>query len=530
MIESVMAVRLSTGFSSPAALLRNLYPSSLFIISFNSLSSNSLVFHNMQEYRPALSMEEGVSCFHYASRRVFHPQRLNNTAGSGYLKYNNDYLTKKYSRKNRTQATAEYVDSASDPEKQTEKSRYHPSEEIRASLPQNAGDSRLSPAETTRTIIEVNNKGTLMLTGSTGGGVLENILWPDIPYITDQNGNLYFQVKEDEDVMQSVTSENNYVQVIVGFDTMEMIKEMELMGLSDSDFETEDDESGGEDDSEEDGDEGGDDVEEWVAVLEDEDEDEDDDDEDDYDDDEDDDESVGDWAKLETMRSCHPMFFAKRMSEVAANDPVDWMDQPSAGLAIQGLLSHILVEDYSDIQQKLADIKSTSTKGNKNADNLEEKLEDTEQADGEDSEKKRNVVAFYKLEMIRISLITAQGDQTEVEVEDVRKAQPDAVAHASAGIISRLEETGDRLAEALRSLCWRYYGIQAEEVKLIGLDSLGFDLRLCAGAKIESLRFAFSTRATSEDDAEGQIKELLFPTRDPSKPLEPKETSQKESS
>lgn len=50
-------------------------------------------------------------------------------------------------------------------------------------------------------------------------------------------------------------------QVIVGFDTMEMIKEMELMGLSDSDFETEDDESGGEDDSEEDGDEGEDDEE-----------------------------------------------------------------------------------------------------------------------------------------------------------------------------------------------------------------------------------------------------------------------------
>ncbi|XP_009149761.1 uncharacterized protein At3g49140 [Brassica rapa] len=505
MIESVMAVRLSTGFSSPAALL---------------------------QYRPAPSTEEGVSCFHYASRRVFHPQRLNNTASwSGYLKYNSDYLTKRHPRKNRTQATAEYVDSASDPEKQTGKSRYHPSEEIRASLPQNAGDSRLSPAETTRTIIEVNNKGTLMLTGSTGDGVLENILWPDIPYITDQNGNLYFQVKEDEDVMQSVTSENNYVQVIVGFDTMEMIKEMELMGLSDSDFETEDDESGGEDDSEEDGDEGEDDEEEWVAVLEDEDEDE-DDDEDDYDDDdEDDDESLGDWAKLETMRSCHPMFFAKRMSEVAANDPVDWMDQPSAGLAIQGLLSHILVEDYSDIQQKLADIKSTSTKGDKNAENLEEKLEDTNKADSDDeSEKTRKVVAFYKLEMIRIQLITAQGDQTEVEVEDVRKAQPDAIAHASAGIIRRLEESGDKLAEALRSLCWRYYGIQAEEVKLIGLDSLGFDLRLCAGAKIESLRFAFSTRATSAEDAEGQMKELLFPTTNQSKPLEPKGTSQKESS
>jgi hypothetical protein len=128
MIESVMAVRLSTGFCSSTALL---------------------------QYRTAPSSEEGGNCFHYASRRVFQPQRIHHIDGSGFLKYNSDYITRKHLRKNRTQATAEYVDSASDPEKQTGKSRYHPSEEIRASLPQNDGDSRLSPAETTRTIIEV---------------------------------------------------------------------------------------------------------------------------------------------------------------------------------------------------------------------------------------------------------------------------------------------------------------------------------------------------------------------------------------
>lgn len=94
------------------------------------------------------------------------------------------------------------------------------------------------------------------------------------------------------------------------------------------------------------------------------------------------------------------------------------MDQPSAGLAIQGLLSHILVEDYSDIQKKLADINSTNTNTNKDAENLEEKLADTSKAGDEESdidssqgEKERTVVAFYKLEMIRIQLITAQGDQ-----------------------------------------------------------------------------------------------------------------------
>jgi hypothetical protein len=119
-------------------------------------------------------------------------------------------------------------------------------------------------------------------------------------------------------------------------------------------------------------------------------------------------------------------------------------------------------------------------------------------------------------------------EQTEVEVEDVRKAQPDVIACASDGILTRLEEDGDKLTEALRSLCWRNNGIQAEEVKLIGIDSLGFDLRICSGMQIETLRFAFSIRATSEHNAEGQLRELLFAST-PSKPQKPKQTNQKES-
>lgn len=82
-------------------------------------------------------------------------QSLNGLTRCGFLKCNSDYFTRKYLRKNRTQAIAEYVGSASDPKKPTGKSSYHPSEEIRAYVPENPGDSRLSPPETARTIIEV---------------------------------------------------------------------------------------------------------------------------------------------------------------------------------------------------------------------------------------------------------------------------------------------------------------------------------------------------------------------------------------
>lgn len=56
-------------------------------------------------------------------------------------------------------------------------------------------------------------------------------------------------------------------------------------------------------------------------------------------------------------------------------------------------------------------------------------------------------------------------EQTEVEVGAVRKAQPDAIARASDGIVSHLEEDGDKLTEGLKSLCWRHNGIQAEVKK-----------------------------------------------------------------
>lgn len=344
-----------------------------------------------------------------------------------------------------------------------------------------------------------------MLSGLLGIGLHENILWPDIPYVTDQHGNIYFQVKENEDIMQTlVTSDNNYVQVIVGFDTMEMIKDMELSTPSGIGFEIEEMEDGiteVDDENKRDEDEDKDD-EEWVAVLEDGDE-----EDDDYVSDSD--ESLGDWANLETMRTCHPMYFARRIAEVASKDPLNWMEQPSAGLAIQGLLSRVFVKDHSDI----SDPKSTSSDKSKEG----EKVEDIDESEILQLENSRNAISYYKLEMNKIQLITAKGHQTEVEVGEVRKAKPDPIALASDGILSCLEEDGDKLTEALKSLCWRHNEIQAEEVKLIGIDSLGFELRLCSGMQIETLRFAFLTRATSAHSAEGQLRELLFAST-PQKP------------
>ncbi|CAN4085822.1 unnamed protein product [Withania somnifera] len=355
---------------------------------------------------------------------------------------------------------------SSGPVKQNAKpSRYHPFEDISDSENGDNEEAQLTPAETSRTIIEVNSNATLMFSGVVNNEVHENIFWPDLPYITDEIGNIYFQVKNDEDILQTLTAEENVVD--------------------------------------------------WVAILDDEDQDG------DYD------ESPGDWAKLETMRSSHPMYFAKKIAEVVTDDPVDFMDQPPAGLAIQGLLRPSFLEEHTTFQKQISedalsdsDLNQIEKDDHKEKDGIQINGHKHESGSSQDSpsweelekdENLRNGTSFYKLEMIRIQLISSNGNQIFVELDDFRRARPDAITHSAAKIISRLKDAGEKTTQALRSLCWRCKGIQVEEVSLIGVDSLGFDLRVCSGTQVQTLRFSFRKRASSEYSAERQLNDLLFP-------------------
>ncbi|XWS50443.1 hypothetical protein CRYUN_Cryun12cG0088100 [Craigia yunnanensis] len=497
-IESAMAVRF------PAAA--------------NFCSSSAL-----HHYRPTCSSDEVTSC-HVASRRPFRRGGFDVT-WNRFGRLNTASLWRRTLIKNRTRATADHLGSASDPTKQNGRPHYHPFEEIREATSKSINDATLTAAEASRTIIEVNSKATIMFTGMIDDEVHENIMWPDLPYVTDEHGNVYFQVKSDEDILQSLTVENNFVQVIIGVDTTEIMKEIELSGPSEVDFgieEIEDEDSDLEDEDEDEDDD--DDAEEeeedydedWVAALEGE------------DDQDDSDGALGDWAKLETMRSSHPMYFAKKLTEVASDDPIDWMEQPSDGLAIQGLLRPAFIEEHSEIQKHMSTNQSRSSDANQ----VEKFVRDKEglgiinghrnelgsSADSsttsEESEKSDisiNGSSFYKLEMIKIQLITAHGHQTDVDLEDFKQAQPDAIAHSAAKIISRLKAGGENTREALKSLCCRCKSIQVEEVAIISVDSLGFDLRVCCGTQIQTFRFAFNARATSEYSAEGQLNDILFP-------------------
>ncbi|XP_059629151.1 uncharacterized protein At3g49140-like isoform X2 [Cornus florida] len=358
-------------------------------------------------------------------------------------------------------------------------SRYHPFEDISDSEAVEGEEARLTPAETTKTIIEVNSKATLMFSGFIDDEVHENIFWPDLPFVTDEHGYIYFQVKNDEDVLRTLASEDNYVD--------------------------------------------------WVSIL----------------DDEGADEALGDWAKLETMRASHPMYFAKKVAEVVSDDPIDFMDQPPAGLAIQGVLRPAFIEEDSVIQKHISDQQSSDCDTTQVGEIVQDKVEyfgiingqihelgpsENSANRAEDSEKDESLqsgTSFYKLEMIKIQLISAHGHQTLVEVEDFGKARPDAIAHSAAKIISRLKAGGEKTMQALKSICWRCKGIQVEDATLIGIDTLGFDLRVCSGTQVQTLRFAFKKRASSVYSAEKQLNDILFP-RIQHRPEKKKEAQQTE--
>ncbi|KAI3779415.1 hypothetical protein L2E82_09132 [Cichorium intybus] len=165
----------------------------------------------------------------------------------------------------------------------------------------------------------------LMFSGLVSDGVYENVFLPNLPYVKGEHGNIYFQVKNDEDILQALASGDNLVvRNMICLDTTEMVNEMESLGQSDDDSDFEDEDSDFEDDES--------DNYGKVSVLE---------------DDEDSDRSLGDWAKLESMCLSHPMDFAKQLADFVSDIPINYMDQPPSGISIHGLLRPAFVEENS---------------------------------------------------------------------------------------------------------------------------------------------------------------------------------------
>lgn len=114
------------------------------------------------------------------------------------------------------------------------------------------------------------------------------------------------------------------------------------------------------------------------------------------------------------------------VAQVVTDDPVDCMDQPPDGLSIQGLLRPALIEEHSVIQKHISDhnsgtsdMKQTEIHDEDKVENLgiindHRQLSQDSSTSAEELEKGESLgkgTSFYKLEMIKIELISSQGQQ-----------------------------------------------------------------------------------------------------------------------
>lgn len=116
-------------------------------------------------------------------------------------------------------------------------------------------------------------------------------------------------------------------------------------------------------------------------------------------------------------------------------------------------------------------------------------------------------MTLYRLEIVKIELHSTYGYQSEISVLDFQDAEPDILAHSSSAIVERFNQF---IGDDLKALC-KKKGLYAEGAYLVGVDSLGMDVRVLSGAEVKTHRFPFKVQADTVNAAQKQIWQLLFP-------------------
>eukprot|EP00249_Psilotum_nudum_P020327 c27657_g1_i3 orf=99-1790(+) len=448
---------------------------------------------------------------------------------------------------------ADYPDAKPDASSNLRSLGYHPLEEIsnfEIKKSMELADRRLTDVEIARTLAEVNSNAFIFALDQDG------VIGTEVQFLVDEHGDFYFQVDDDNEFLPMLISEDTYKHAVIGYGDIEdlVIEQEELHGeiiMEGSDEDISDDK----DDlsfevwdtvSPEAVDLVLDELEEEIS------------------------ESAGDWAGFETLQSVHPIHFAEQLVEASSSDHLKKIENPSKNLKITGEVRHLADEEKAYVQQIWYDrfhwdvednedsesieesqgheyvagfevivdvISFNSTSGNENPSDIQY-VEGRDPKDCSSKENQKDVLmkssaykssaikneedvevpdhleagaSLYKLEINTINLSTGNGSQFLVDLSEFCQAKPDVVAHSAPTIIQRVNDGGQEVKHALKALCSQRKGLLAEEVSLIELDSYGVDLRVHSGREVQTVRISFNQRATSIENAEQLVNQLLYP-------------------
>ncbi|KAH8489462.1 hypothetical protein H0E87_024909 [Populus deltoides] len=178
------------------------------------------------------------------------------------------------------------------------------------------------------------------------------------------------------------------------------------------------------------------------------------------------------------------------------------MDHPSNGVSIVGCLRPSFADEESYLRRSFH---CEDSDGYNSAWKDGEILSFSSKSDGSSSGS-----TLHRLEILRIELFSLYGSQSVVSLQDFQDAEPDVLAHSTSAILEHFSGKGSRCNVALKALCKRK-GLHVEAANLVGIDSLGMDVRIFSGVEARTHRFPFKVRATCEVAAQKQMHQLLFP-------------------
>ncbi|CAO2182032.1 unnamed protein product [Urochloa humidicola] len=389
----------------------------------------------------------------------------------------------------KVRVAADYSDSVPD-SKYTRDRGYHPLEEVKE-RPRKK-DLLLTDVETARTVVEANTKGLLVFPARVHNEPHGHVAWSEFQYVVDDYGDIFFEVPDSENLLEDDTA-NNPVTVLIGMDGPVIGKSS--VAISDfSDYM--------------DGENFMDVPDEHYSKI---------------------DTEITDilieWGMPATMHAIHPIYFAKCLTKAVHDNRGEKMDSPSNGVSIVGYLRPAFIEEESylrnlfhgecngdgyssDWKVNETDEYNTETQPISGTNRLID--DDKSRFHSNDARATTNSM-IYKLEIMTIELFSMYGKQLMIDPQDFQDSEPDILANSASAIIERIKENSDQCAMALRSLCCRKKSLTVEEASLIGVDSLGIDVRAFSGLEARTVRFSFNAQALSERSAEKKIRRMLFP-------------------
>lgn len=118
--------------------------------------------------------------------------------------------------------------------------------------------------------------------------------------------------------------------------------------------------------------------------------------------------------------------------------------------------------------------------------------------------------SFWRLDLTDVYFVGGFAAMDWLSTEDYMSARVDPLADAASGILEHMNQDH---ADALIIYAKAYAGEEADEAKMIGIDRLGFKLRLRSGERLHAARIAFPREITAPGETRGVLIEMLQQAR-----------------